>query len=423
LKATGGEERATVARSLYGNPGENIRKTLQLLGGLEKFINRDDVVLIKPNGQWWNQGCTNLACIQVFVEEVFSLKGGFEGEVILAENCHRGPEPWKSTESAWVPEFARNSDIPACRNLGDLSRLLKERYKERFSTVHWINVRSGGRRVEAGQEGQGYVYCDGTNGSEKLFFPNGLQGKDARKTMATYPVFRTDRGTRVDFMHGVFRNGAFDRDSLKFINFPGLNHHSTYTGMTSCIKNYMGITDLSGGPDPFDDGELLDGVLNYHSFPFNKWEKGPVPGMLGAEIGFFMKNVRKADLNIVAAQWTGLSTRTEFPAASTRIVLASTDPVALDFHSSKYVLFPNSGIRFHNPEWVKGPLFKYLKACAEMTGDTLDESAVKVLSWDKREDRLQKDEELIVRGKRFWGSNPKQLAKYLAMRFMPFLFS
>jgi len=177
------------------------------------------------------------------------------------------------------------------------------------------------------------------------------------------------------------------------------------------------------GPDPFDDGELLDGVLNYHSFPFNKWEKGPVPGMLGAEIGFFMKNVRKADLNIVAAQWTGLSTRTEFPAASTRIVLASTDPVALDFHSSKYVLFPNSGIRFHNPEWVKGPLFKYLKACAEMTGDTLDESAVKVLSWDKREDRLQKDEELIVRGKRFWGSNPKQLAKYLAMRFMPFLFS
>jgi hypothetical protein len=43
---------------------------------------------------------------------------------------------------------------------------------------------------------------------------------------------------------------------LKFVNFAALNHHSTYCGMTSTIKNYLGVSDLSGGPDPFNDGKL-----------------------------------------------------------------------------------------------------------------------------------------------------------------------
>lgn len=415
--------RSTVFRSVHGEPSENLRKVLALMGGIKGYINRGDVVLVKPNGQWWNQGGTNLACLEAFVDEVFNMEGGFEGQVVLAENCHRGPQPWNSIRSGWAGEFKRNSDIDRCRNLSDLAGLLKKRYQDRFSVVHWINVGAGAGRVGAGAQSEGYVYCDGSGGSEKLLFSNGLEGRDARTTMAAYPVFRTDHGTLVDFRQGVFRDGAFEKDALKFVNFSALNHHSGYAGVTSCVKNYMGITDLSGGPDPNEGGLLQPGIYNFHSFPFDKWEKGPVPGMLGAEMGFFMSKVRKADLNIVTAQWAGLSTRTELPAARTQVVLASTDPVALDFHSAKYVLHPNSRIRFHDPDWESGPLHQYLEACAKMTGDVLDESGVEVVSWDFEKGRLQTDEELVVRGERFWGSDPKQLAKYFALRFLPFLFN
>jgi hypothetical protein len=129
-----------------------------------------------------------------------------------------------------------------------------------------------------------------------------------------------------------------------------LNHHSTYCGATSAVKNYLGVTDLSGGPDPQDRGKLTDAYYNFHSFPFNKWAPGPAAGMLGAEVGVFMNAIRRADLNITTAEWTGLASRVDPPAARTRAVLASSDPVALDYHAFKYVLYPNSGIKVHNPD-------------------------------------------------------------------------
>jgi len=131
----------------------------------------------------------------------------------------------------------------------------------------------------------------------------------------TYPIFTTDRGNVVDFKNGIWEKGAYTEQPLKFINFAVLNHHSTYCGATSAIKNYLGVTDLSGGPDPAEGGRLDGRYYNFHSFPLNKWSHGPVPGMLGGEIGTFMNTVRKADLNITTAHWTGLASRTDLPTA------------------------------------------------------------------------------------------------------------
>ena len=63
--------------------------------------------------------------------------------------------------------------------------------------------------------------------------------------------------------------------------------------------------------------------------------QGPKAGMLGAEVGVFMKTIRKADLNITTAEWIGISSRVDPPIAHTRALLASTDPVALDYHAYK----------------------------------------------------------------------------------------
>ena len=406
----------TLYRAVNSSPAMNLAKVIEMMGGIEKLIGPDDVVVIKPNLQWWNQGAPNLAAMKAFVDLIMERPGEFKGEVVLAENCHRGESPWQ--HGGWAHEFDRNSDLPEIHNMNDLAGQLKSKYGNRFSTCHWIDVRSGGRRVSDPSEGRGYVYCDGSGGLPLLVCANGAGGDDYRATVMTYPIFKTDKGTVIDIKNGIWEGGSYTGQPLRFINFAALNHHSTYCGATSAIKNYMGVTDLSGGPDPNNNGLLTKNYYNFHSFPFNKWAPGPEPGMLGAEIAAFLKTIRKADLNITTAEWIGLSSRTDTPVAHTRAALACSDPVALDYHATKYILFPNSKLAIHNPDHHNNPLRQYLAKCAEAGGGIFDEKHVKVMSYDFKTKAIQKDDELVIIGDKKWGNNVKALMKYLALRYL-----
>ena len=116
---------------------------------------------------------------------------------------------------------------------------------------------------------------------------------------------------------------------LKFINFPVLNTHGDSTGITSAIKNYMGITDLSCGYWGIEP----KGYANVHFcgdryYPYAK--AGP--------IGHFIKTIRKADLNIVTAEWIGWGSRTDIKKTyRARIILASMDSIALDLIYQSYL--------------------------------------------------------------------------------------
>jgi hypothetical protein len=300
--------------------------------------------------------------------------------------------------------------------MNDLTGHMKGKYDDRFSTCHWINVDSGGKRVFGPADGNGYVYCDGTGGVPLIKFSNGTAGDDFRSVIMTYPIFKTDKGTVIDFKNGIWEKDAYTEQPLKFINFPALNFHSTYCGATSAVKNYLGITDLSGGPDPHNGGLLTGKYYNFHSFPFDKWAPGPQPGMIGAEIGVFMGKIRKADLNITTAEWVGLASRTDPPVARTRAVLASTDPVALDYHATKYVLYPNSRARIHNPDDTKSPLREYLMKCAEEGGGIFDEKHVEINSYDFEKRGMQRDSDLVVVGEKEWGTIPRNILKYILLR-------
>ena len=143
--------------------------------------------------------------------------------------------------------------------------------------------------------------------------------------------------------------------------------------------------------------------------------------MIGAEIGVYLNAVRKADLNIVTAEWVGLASRTDLPAARTRAVMACTDPVALDFHSAKYVLYPNSGIRFHNPDDPESPAHQYLKACAEHGGGIFDEEQGDGEIMEFTKGRYETDDELVILGEKEWGTDPKAILKFLLFRYGSFL--
>jgi hypothetical protein len=405
----------TIYRSVGGPPPENLAKVLDLLGGVANLVGDHNVVVIKPNLQWWNQGAPNIAATAALIDMIMERPGGFNGEVIIGENNHRGITPWKS--AGWSTPFVRNSDLPSIRNYNELAEAMKKKYGDRFSVCHWIDVGVGGKRIFGPQDGSGYVYCDGTGGVPFLSMDNGLQGKLRRSVIMSYPIFKSNQGTIVDLKNGVWENGAYTQQAVKFINLSAVNHHSGYCGITSAVKNYFGVTDISHGADPAKGGKLSGDHCNFHAFAFNEWAKGPVPGMMGAEIGMFLRTVRRADLNIATAEWVGLSSRTDPPIAHTKTVLASTDPVALDFHSAKYLVYPNSKCGKHKPEDTGGPLNQYLAKCAEHGGCTLDEAHVRVVSYDLAKGRAQTDQELPVIGDIDWGTDPKALLKYGVFRF------
>ena len=407
---------AMIYRSVNGLPGENIKKVIDMMGGIEKLVESDAVVLIKPNVQWWNQGAPNLGALKALVDLIMNRPGGFKGEVVIAENCHRGQSPWKSLHSGWAPRFVRNSDVKEISNMNELCARLKQAYGAWFSAVHWVDVSSGGKRVFSPKDGEGYVYCDGTGGLPLLLCDNNVTDRHFRTTIMTYPIFKTDRGTVVDFRNGIWEKGSYTGRPLYFMNLAALNHHSSFCGATSAIKNYMGITDLSGGSDPVAAGRLAGSHYNFHSFAFDGSTEGPVSGILGKAIGIYMKTVRKADLNITTAEWVGLTSRTNPPVAHTRAVLASTDPVALDYHAAKYLLYANSKAPVHNPDAKKSPVRHYLFNCAAHGGGVLDESRIGVESYNfiKRQDTNGPS---MVRGNVEWGNSPRDLAKYIYFRY------
>jgi hypothetical protein len=139
--------------------------------------------------------------------------------------------------------------------------------------------------------------------------------------------------------------------------------------------------------------------------------------MIGAEIGEYLTTIRRADLNIVTAEWIGLSSRTDEPVVRTKSVLACTDPVALDYHSSKYILYPNSKIRYHDPDDEQSPAHQYLKACSDHGGGIFDEGKVAVKSYDFNTAKLQKNNELVIIGRKEWGWDVKTLMKYFYLRY------
>ena len=403
---------STIYRSINGTPSENLTEVIELMGGIEKIIGENDVVVIKPNVQWWNQGATNLSALKTLVDLIMNRPSGFYGEVVVAENSHRGNEPWKVKQSGWIRKYERNSDLNAINNFNDLTSHLKKTHGNRYSTCHWIDLGRGGNRVFGPADGTGYVYCDGTGGVPMISLDNGETGDDFREVIMTYPIFKTDKGTIIDLKNGIWNDGVYKEQPLRFINFSTINHHSNYVGATGAVKNYFGVVDISGG----GWGKLADKYNNFHSFAYNEWDFGPVPGMMGAEVAMFMNAIRKADLNIIVAEWVGLASRTEPPVSHTKTVLISTDPVALDYHATKYLLYPNSGVPIHNPDNENSPLNHYLVKCAEYGGGIFDETQVTVKSYDLKTKSFQADDNLVVIGETTWGSHLKTLYKYLKFR-------
>ena len=364
-----GESYVYIVRN--GTPGQNMRKIRELLGGVETIIGPRDIVLLKPNAQWWNQGTTNTDAMKAFIEMVLEMPG-YQGEIIIAEN-HHFPEP---NSRGWTTN-ERNGEY----NLNELVEHFRRQGAINVTKYHW---RDGGPSLpgmwggaENGGVVSGPVQGDGYVWREDLVYvaPNG------RKAMMSYPIFTSSySGLTIDFKNGPWKGGKYLKDrSLKFINFAGLNHHGPDTGVTSSVKNYLGICDMTcgyrgRGPEGFHNFHYvgytnLPGKIKYILKKFGWRERIPA---IAACIGYFMRMVRAADLNIVTAEWVGYGSRTDTDMRKrTRAVMASTDPVALDFIGARDILIPatpenQNGLYFkkmNDPEAEDSPFRQFLVMC------------------------------------------------------------
>ncbi|MEM2057229.1 MAG: DUF362 domain-containing protein [Thermoproteota archaeon] len=259
-------------------------------GGL---IKRDDVVLIKVNCQWDQRGGTNTDLLKELIDLILKHPEGFIGEIVVADNGQgRGSLNWK-----------KNNAVNESQSVEAIVALYSDKHK--VSTYLWDTIAS--KQVKE--------YIDGDLQDGYVVSP---VSDPETGVKVSYPKFRTKIGTYISFKHGIWdpESGTYDSSRLKVINFPVLKTHSIY-GVTGAVKHYMGVVS-----QPLTDTHSLIGR--------------------GA-LGKVMAETRIPVLNILDAVWVNAIPRNG-PATSyeeaieTDLIMASIDPVALDYWASKQVL-------------------------------------------------------------------------------------
>lgn len=289
--------------TFYNSDKEGAKK------GSDGLIVSDDVVLIKVNCQWDERGGTNTDLLRELITAITSHPDGFTGEIIVADNGqgddHRGAKGFGGSFT-----WENNNAVDTNQTVQDVVESFSS---SKVSTYLWDTITK--TRVNEYSEGDiedGYVIEDEV-----------IEGPDL---MISYPKFVTEYGTFVSFKNGIWdpKKQEYDTLKLKVINLSNLKGHAWY-GVSASVKNYMGVpTDI-----------LTSEVSGKHYHSHLSIGKG---GM-----GTMMVKTRYPVLNIIDAIWiqtnpvAGPRNRYDW-ATPTNVIIAGTDPVALDYWSAKYIL-------------------------------------------------------------------------------------
>lgn len=364
-----------------GSPEQNMKKIMYELGGIEKLISNNDIVILKPNAQWWSQGMTNTDSMRTFIEEILNIPN-FQGEIIIAENLQYS-DP---NSRGWTTE-KRNGKF----NLNELVDLFQNAGYENVTKYHWQCAGPNPNPLEGDASSAANIVKDASNGDGYVWRDDIVYHSPiGRQCMMTYPVFTSSySGVTIDFKNGAWKAGEPVDRPIKFVNFSALNHHGVYAGMTASIKNYMGIVDMTCGyqgstPRNYFNTHFIG--LRFHSLSkifkhlpwiikskFDSVYTNKYFHHTGSVLGTFMREVRIADINFITAHWVGYGSRTNkeksgYPQA----LLASTDPVALDCVAGEKILFTLTQEKvpddkdlqaLNNPANKNGPAYKFIEAC------------------------------------------------------------
>ena len=285
----------------YRSPASGVQR------GPAGLIAANDVVLIKVNAQWKYRGCTNSDLVRGLVQVILEHPDGFQGEVVVVENGQGRGSLACDTSSA----YGGNTEVHA--NAEDESH-----------SFLWVVSHFADPRVSA-------FLLDPVRGN---FIGADDHASNGYRTYenVSYPCFTTAGGRRVELREGLW-TGASHGSNLKLINVPVLKHHDVGgSEITGALKHVYGLVSMSDGQS---------GFRHY--------------GGLGETCGKMMASIHAPVLNIMDAVWVSHSALGGYPASATfraNTLVASQDPVALDYWTAKHILYPYDNNDRHHPDFA-----------------------------------------------------------------------
>lgn len=292
---------------IMGNHGLKLHRTDDdtNIGGKGGLIDKSDVVLIKVNAQWKYRGCTNSDVIRGLIHRILEHPDGFDGEIVLFENGQGGGS--MDCDTMWG---GRYPDTGVHANAED----------ETHSFSYLVDKVFADSRVS--------LYL--LDPIRETFIQKEDHSTDGYRSLAnvSYPCFTSTKGNRIELKEGVWNGTSYD-ENLKLINVPVLKHHDG-CGVTGALKNFYGVLTMS------------DGIHRERHY-----------SKLGQHCGEMIANVIEPVVNILDCIWvTQIRWAGYPPNYTTRLdqLLASVDPVALDYWAAKHLLYPIDNNEEHHPD-------------------------------------------------------------------------
>jgi hypothetical protein len=362
-----------------GTYAQNITKLWQLLGGPQAFFSPTDVVVIKANSQWPNQGYTHTGCIKAVIDQILQLPG-FSGEVLICDNLQAGNGMGSGTYGFDAVPAYRNNNWQD-NNWNGLAANYQASGKP-VATVQWQTDATWRPPTLPLPSWSTWNPANGKGWSRYFFNWNG------RNTYLSYPVFSSPLtpGRMIDLRAGVWESGSYTGRKVKTIVMPTLNNHDysggkeDAAGITSAIKSFFGATEIYHDSAQGDD-TVWNGYYSIHSASITQYA-ALIAGQL---VGIFLNNLYAPVLYITPAIYSGWYNRfAPGGAAATATVLACTNPVSLDYIACRDVI---SKVGSPPPTWLdpstqNNNTWRQIQGCNSQGIGTALPSQISVIAYD-----------------------------------------
>lgn len=262
------------------------------------IVGADNVVIIKANFQWNAQNGTNSDRIKGLIWQILNHPDGFSGEILVCDNTQQ--------IGTGINDQDNNGDDPE-QSIVDVVATFKAKGYP-VDTLDWKYIWDDvASEYSEGDYNDGYVY--------------------ETDTKISYPKFRSPSGNHyISLRYGIWDSDAesYDAEKLCIIDFPVLKAHFL-AGSTIAVKNWIGVLTTAYAQQRYGGSNAM-----HYNYFFSDY----------ALVARVMA-VTWPRLTIVDATWTsGEGPNNLNYLTNTKMLLASTDPVASSWYAAKFILTP-----------------------------------------------------------------------------------
>jgi len=302
------------------------------LCGPDGIVAADDVVILKVNAQWKCRGGTNTDMLRGLIQRILQHPDGFKGEVVIFENGQKRPAAFDGMH----PDVDKTEYKPFPELIG---KVMVNAEEQNLLTIDYlVGTVFAGKPVSSFlMDPHSEVFIAGddhtTNGYRRV--------GEAGTQCVSYPCFTTANGNRIELKLGRWTGSGYTQN-FKWINCAVLKDHNGDIGMTGALKIVYGTLSMKDGTSA--KRHYVD---------------------LGSQCAKMWTQVRVPDLNILDCIWVSygsthvngmaVSGCVGYPPSITsrqNILLAGHDPIAIDYHAAKHIMFPLGGetAAAHDPD-------------------------------------------------------------------------